>query len=78
MKIRPAGAALLLSDRRADVTELIVAFRSPANTPQKKQIPNKMTNIYVPLKYMCTRAARRIQQTHNVVKCHPLQTPKLE
>jgi len=68
MKIRPVGAALFLSDKRANVVKLIVTFRSFANTPKKKQIPNKiLTSIYVPLKYTSIRAARRTQQSHIVV-----------
>ena len=47
MKICPVGAALFLSDRRADVTKVIVVFRSFANTPQKKEIPKKNFDMYL-------------------------------
>ena len=32
LKIRPLGAMLLQTDRRTDMTKLIVAFRNSANT----------------------------------------------
>jgi predicted RNA binding protein YcfA (HicA-like mRNA interferase family) len=35
MKIRPVGAHLFYEDRWADMTKLIVAFRSSANAPKK-------------------------------------------
>jgi hypothetical protein len=37
MKIRPVGAEFFHADRRTDMTKLIVAFRSFADTPKKRQ-----------------------------------------
>jgi hypothetical protein len=44
MKIRPVGAELFhadgQTDRRTDMTKLMVAFRNFANAPTKKEVSN--------------------------------------
>jgi leucyl aminopeptidase len=55
MKIRPVGAELLYvdeltdrkTDRQADITKLIVAFRSLTNAPKNTLQPESFHNNYL-------------------------------
>ena len=63
MKILPVGAALFLADRRADVTKLMVAFRSFANKPKKTDSKQNFDQYLCPIKIY----QRTCGQTNTVI-----------